>query len=1320
MDGEASAVSLSSFFRLDRKQVIVLATLLFILVAGALYFFIYIPSNRRHVEDLRFRAIQNIDRNIDNKIKNSVELMNRLLIAYERDSTNAQTYINTFKSINFKLSLISKADRQDSSTFISMNRNHVKIGLINKRLRINMEYLLPKFVDPLLSGEAFDNYLLVGSNNEIIYQTFPSGITTLGLDSLDRKLYANNSVRNIRLGGTAYKLFRQRIRLDSTNYVTLAGLLKAQKYQQLNTSLPENLVVLMLFIMLALVLCLPWIKLYHMGSQDRLTVFDGLFAFASSLLLLAFLVFAFLKYNKTMRPGEDPFLVSSRSLAHDIKNAYKQDIISAYRVITSVDSARRKDKLARSLSDISPAILDKQTSLTQSFQDLQSAKLLAGLLRGVDMVEMFGLDTTGEEKYNYNRRQSAPLSNYGDRIYFKQIIEGRPNHIKVGKEEIAFGLEQVVSWTTGSFITVVSRAAEKNDSVTCVAIAFTPKSVTRPLLPKGFTFAIADQTGKVLYHSYPFKNLNENLVEEFSETDLLPILSGKEATVMETKYGEKTFNVYVLPFSELPYNIVIFEDAGFTSERDTKVFVFTFSLLLVFFLFLAILFVVIYLLYQRPSFLKKHYFDITWLGPNAKFKPRYLLVIGFNLVIICLLLIFSLYTSLLQFLFILLFAATSVSIFLNSQYKRSYFRLGDDKFKQKKRAVSTLWCIVGIIATAAFVNTDFKHFGLFAAVAGVFWLVYARFTSRMRQRRSLLIFTGKFRLSACFTTMVFTRLIIMSALPVAYFFTFAYNHESSLLASYRHRQFVSEYGERQGAAGLPKDAGVFYDGVWILPGKQLEATEQQADQLTKWLQRKLMEYVPHGEEMFYAGADKMGGYTRVGSSTITHFPDGTKPYEILAANTAYALPTPVEVGGIGWKGISYWLIFAGALILFVFLLHRVIRKLFALNLPKQTGWDEIDEQLLVYNDQNAHLFMIGPPGASVIELIRKEIKSKRYLGLKGLFLNFGIGLPGNVYIADMLMIPDNEKEASTNRPWLKIQRNAANKKYKLIIVNHFEYDLQNANTNRIKLNFLEELTQRSNCKIIIVSTVHPINFLDSLNQLENRKPVGQRQPAHDLERWHVVLCHFKIIIRGIKDMKPGSSFRKPVWERELKAELQSGQFLSSMQNPTLLALNPLPQSTKASIHSDSLAFKMEITSHYYYMGLWQSLTKEEKFILYDLAEDGLVNPFDDYNLTLLIRKGLILQTDAGLSIFNVGFRHFILTSIGTTEVMKIRSQISDNGTWNSFRIPLTILIVAVFAFLFASQQEAYETLLKYLSVLTISVPTALKFFAMFEKTPKSS
>src|SRR5678815_2699636 len=86
------------------------------------------------------------------------------------------------------------------------------------------------------------------------------------------------------------------------------------------------------------------------------------------------------------------------------------------------------------------------------------------------------------------------------------------------------------------------------------------------------------------------------------------------------------------------------------------------------------------------------------------------------------------------------------------------------------------------------------------------------------------------------------------------------------------------------------------------------------------------------------------------------------------------------------------------------------------------------------------------------------------------------------------------------------------------------------------------------------------------------------------------------------------------------------------------------------INSDGLALKIQLTSQHYYMYIWNSLTKEEKFILYDLAEDGLVNTHDTLNLTMLIGKGLIQRdNDGALRIFNKSFRNFIISSIGYTE-----------------------------------------------------------------------
>ncbi|WP_342087706.1 cache domain-containing protein [Dyadobacter sp. OTU695] len=1318
MDRETTPFSLGSFFSFDRKQVIILVTIVFILVTGALYSFLYIPSNQRSVEALRFRAIQNIDRNINKKIENSVILMNQLLIAYRRRPEPVKAYIDSFPKTNFELSDIQTDTKGDSLLGILFDGEKVQIKLLNDSLSIEMKYTLPKFIEPLLSKEAFDNYLIIGNRGEIIYQTFPCGATELCEDSLQKNCtpFGDKPIRNIRLGGTDYKMFLQKIKLGPNNSVTIAGLLRKQKYQHLNTSLPEKIVVSMLFVLLAVILSLPWIKLYHIGNQDRLTVFDGLFAFVSSLLLIAFLVFAFMNYNGPMQPADASSNVSSKNLANSLKAAFKTDIRKAIGALSRVDSLRIKNKILGNLRNISKDISYQDSTGTRRSGVRPTIDLIPDLLAGLDVAEVFWLDRTGQEIYNYNKNESAPSASYADRSYYRQLAENRPYCLKDGKTP-CFGLEQVVSWTTGSFVTVVSKSVPVKDTASYAAIAFNPRSVTNPLLPAGFTFAITDQLGNVLYHSNPFKNLNENLTEEFADASLLrEALRGNAEVSIHTKYSGTACNVYVSPFGDLPYYMIIFDDTNFTSVRGTKVFVFTFTLLLLFFAFLVVHFLVIYLLYQRPSFLKKHYFDITWLGPSVKFKPRYLLVLGLNCFIILLLLTFAYFTSFLQFLFILLLSATASSIFLNSQYKMSYFKTESEKFRQKKKAIQTLWGIMGLIVVGAMVNTDFDHFLYFGMITAVFSWSYVKYTSKVRQRRLLILIARCLPLSHCFTAMVSSRLIIMSALPVAYFFIASYNYESSLIGTYRHRQFHDEFIRRNATSPFVKDANMFYDEVWIAGSTKPDMEKSEVEGTAKWLFEKLTGYITHDGETSYSGAQNAAGYSLYNEGiTITTFPGEDLIFKrLVTAPVNYKFPTVVRNGVVDWKGISFWSIFVAALVLFVFLLHRVIRKLFALNLPRQTGWDIIDKRLLLDNSLNSRLFFIGPWGSSILQLIVQEIDNGRIKGLEDEVLT-----RASTYIADMLAIPENEEDAKKDSAWLDIQTNAVNTLYKLIIVNHFEYDLKSVNTNRIKLNFLERLKQRKDCKIIIVSTVHPVNFLESLNQLENKKPVGERQPEHDLERWHTLLSHFRIIVKGLRDIGRLNSFTTPAWEKSLKSELRFGEFLHSMQGQALTALKTLPEKQFENLKGDSLAFKMEITSHYYYMGLWQSLTKEEKFLLYDLAEDGLVNPFDDYNLTLLIRKGLILQDDGGLRVFNTGFRHFILTAIGTSEALKIRSQIKDNGTWNSLRIPLTILIVAVFTFLFASQQEAYETLLKYLSVLTISVPAALKFFAMFEKTPKS-
>jgi hypothetical protein len=174
-----------------------------------------------------------------------------------------------------------------------------------------------------------------------------------------------------------------------------------------------------------------------------------------------------------------------------------------------------------------------------------------------------------------------------------------------------------------------------------------------------------------------------------------------------------------------------------------------------------------------------------------------------------------------------------------------------------------------------------------------------------------------------------------------------------------------------------------------------------------------------------------------------------------------------------------------------------------------------------------------------------------------------------------------------------------------------------------------------------------------------------------------------------------------------------------MRDSVMGVAEALPENEKAQ-KGDKMVFKLQVMSHYFYMYIWQSLTKEEKFLLYDLAEDNLVNSFDDYNLNLLLAKGVIVRMDGTLKLFNKGFRNFILTAIGNSEAMKIKNLIKDNGNWSRLKNPLIMVIVAILVFLLISQEEAYSKLITYVATLGAGIPAVVKLFSLFDNTNTKS
>ncbi len=285
------------FFSFNRNYVTVLLTILFMVFLGAVYFFIYIPNNETRLQEQRFRTLQNINRNIHEKIKNSVALLNNVV---QKDADTAYIkYLSNQSKENFSFSALTSTAGElgagdfftDSGYTVTANHNNRQVTLHIFKHVINaeddtlasrqmaMKFSFEQFFKTLLPGYVFDGYV-VFNNGQPIYETLPFGNDLSdSVFGADKKSIAS-AVKSYTLSGIDYKLFLQPVSFIGGNDWAIAGLLSDKRYQQEKNQLPSNIILLLLTIVLAIIISFPWIKLYQMGNKDRLTLTDGMASIA--------------------------------------------------------------------------------------------------------------------------------------------------------------------------------------------------------------------------------------------------------------------------------------------------------------------------------------------------------------------------------------------------------------------------------------------------------------------------------------------------------------------------------------------------------------------------------------------------------------------------------------------------------------------------------------------------------------------------------------------------------------------------------------------------------------------------------------------------------------------------------------------------------------------------------------------------------------------------------------------------------------------------------------------------------------------------------
>jgi len=130
---------------------------------------------------------------------------------------------------------------------------------------------------------------------------------------------------------------------------------------------------------------------------------------------------------------------------------------------------------------------------------------------------------------------------------------------------VPFAIEPLMSRSSGTMMVVLAMRSGPDDKnrpdgtggVNTLATRL--QSLTAPVLPVGFQFAVVDRNGLVQFHADPTRNLQENLFDETNhDRGVRAAVLTRRAELMDIDYLAWPQRAYVMPLKDTPWSVIVF------------------------------------------------------------------------------------------------------------------------------------------------------------------------------------------------------------------------------------------------------------------------------------------------------------------------------------------------------------------------------------------------------------------------------------------------------------------------------------------------------------------------------------------------------------------------------------------------------------------------------------------------------------------------------------------------------------------------------------------------------------------------------------------
>ena len=889
--------------------------------------------------------------------------------------------------------------------------------------------------------------------------------------------------------------------------------------------------------------------------------------------------------------------------------------------------------------------------------------------------------------------------------------------------KIPFYIESLFSLSSGKYstVTVTKGNADYPDTNYSYATDYEWWSLNNRYLEPGITFAVIDKEGTIHFHSDQRKIKNQNFLEETDFNSVLSsFLHNRSRQSLGLRFSMKDHEAFVRPLDNTPWYAVIMYDIRKSRLNVTQSIITTFQILIMISLYMLLLHVVLNIDRTAGKHGHKNTFSYLFLSPINVSTRVLKMLAAFNLGQIAALAIVYAFNSInLLANITIFFSMITAGVLINYAVLTKYSLIlhDSDETEASKQISGFEWVLLVFWLmwfVLAFVVSGGEGYAWFIQLLQL-GIIYYYFTLKRNSSHKEFFLSESIKRPfltrakggyLAFYLHSFSWIVLVGVVSTFLFFKPIYNMQhikrglNNWVEEFEAKNSSSFVNQRDHKINLFETKKADEPEV---NGKLLKKSSAFLDYISLYFDEDEASFIGQG-----ASIDRISVYELFDSK------EGTPYFEISSKRNSYRqeviMPRPntmiafdlpsIDHSKHTGLAIMFWL----AIILFLWIVFYTVealgKKFFYLDLLKRLKAvsDEVSSKQASLETlsasglslTNPNLMLVGPPYSGRNSIAKKLIDAS----VQCKYLDFFNKL--------------NEEAKKIDDEFI---RNP-------IIINNFDYRNLDYKLNDTKLDLLEKIIRMRNeqqvsAPLILISsfsTNQIISFYKNrVKELISKSPENKEEIdslTSSVYRWESILFGFTTYIVKLSH-KPSSDF--------IENELGFGSTLMHLK-PQIKEFEENLMLQKGGLSDEELEDKVveAITdmAQNYYSAIWNGCSQEEKFLLYDMSQDGLANPKNERILSNLVRKGLLLTSPA-LHIFNRSFALFVVENISEEDGAKMEREAKKDGIWMTYRYLVIFLVVVMIVFLAFVEKEVINKMTGIITAGGILLPRIVSFFSSF-------